>query len=119
MDQEKLAQDVDAGNAAIHVHQHQHLPRPVSVADDDGARAVFGWRHRRTTYRALGVACADLPNGRFAVLVADVEAALRERAKVAPGVQRRHPQPAKVVDAADDDRALLERSGLRLAGGER
>lgn len=101
---------------AVHVHQHHHQPRPVSVADDAGAAALFGWAHKRTTYRALGVACAELPGGRFAVLVSDVEKALRERGTTTTSANT---IAVKVTTEADDDRALLERSGLKLAGGSR
>lgn len=45
----KLPQEIDVGNMPFAIHHHAYLPRPVSVADDEQARATFGFKHKRTT----------------------------------------------------------------------
>jgi hypothetical protein len=108
MTSKKLTELIDAGQSTLQVHQHRHEPRPLAVCDDDAAARYLGLPgHKRHTYKALGVAMADLPGGRFAVLVADVEAALRARGVA----DTSRPTPA----AADDDlAAIVGRSGLRM-----
>lgn len=110
MTAQKVPHAIDAGNGAVHVHQHVHAPRPLSVADNEGALRTFGFPHRRQTYRAIGVPVTELPDRRFAVLVADVEAALRARGaapEVAPPQERSNEDPA------------LARAGFRIVGGGR
>jgi hypothetical protein len=104
-DQTKLA-----GEQALVIHQHRHEPRPLAVADDDAAQRYLGLRHKAHTYRALGVPMTPLPGGRFAVLLADVERALRARAAAAPS-------PATADDL--DSIASAAAAGLRLVGGRR
>ncbi len=107
MTSQKLPDSIDAGQSALHVHQHRHEPRPLAVCDDDAAARYLGLPgHKRHTYKALGVAMTDLPNGRFAVLVADVEAALRAR-----GVAETSRETAT---AEEPLAAIVARSGLRM-----
>ncbi|MFO0553479.1 MAG: hypothetical protein U0271_34165 [Polyangiaceae bacterium] len=109
----KAPAEVDAGAGAVVVHVTRIEPRPLAVSEDETSQREFGWKHRRRIYRALGVPIAELPNGRFAVLVADVEAALRARAASKPAPRATSPE-------ASDDDALLARAGLRrVAGGRR
>lgn len=88
------------------IHQHMHAPRPVAVSTEEDAQRYLGIRHARHTYRHLGVRVTDLPGGRFAVLVEDVEKALRARGRdvIAGGA------PSVSVDAA----SVLEQNGFRM-----
>ncbi len=86
------------------IHQHHHEARPVSITTEEGAQRWLDMHHKRHTYKALGVPMADLPGGRFAVLVEDVERAIRERGRAIVT----DPKPT------DDVRTVMERAGLRM-----
>lgn len=90
--------------APVVIHQHTHEARPVSITSEDGAQRWLDMPHKRHTYKLLGVPIAELPNGRFAVLLEDVERAIRERGRAVVTA----PQPT------DDVRTVLERAGLRM-----
>ncbi len=91
----------------VHVHKHVHMPRPLAVSNDEDAARFLGVPHRRHTYKALGVPVTELPGGRFAVLLVDVEQALRARG-AAPS------QPTPTSSDEPDIEALAARAGLRV-----
>lgn len=98
-------------------------PTPVSVGDDETARQLFGFSHKRLNYKALGVAVVDMPGERFVVSVVDVQAALADRGRVVPPTAKLSPPRRVSAPPADDktsriDRAL-DRAGLKLAGSSR
>jgi hypothetical protein len=97
-------------DVVVHHHVHRHEPRPVAVACDEDAKRWLGLPHKPHTYKALGVPTTPLPGGKFAVLVADVEKALRDRAAVAP-------PPATEPDSVEEiaTRAATA-AGLRTGG---
>lgn len=88
---------------SIVIHKYLLAPRPLAVSNDEDALKFLGIPHKRHTYAKLGVAVTDLPDRRFAVLVADVEEALRAR-----GVRATKP----TNEASDVDADALEAAAL-------
>jgi hypothetical protein len=90
----------------IHVHQPPK-PVPITISNDEDAKTYLGLSHKRTVYRHLGVPVTELPSSRFAVLVKDVEKALRERGAV--------PKRETSRRADADLLAAIAASGLRVS----
>lgn len=108
-----------SSDASVVVHHHHVEARPVSVSTEEGAQRWLDLPHRRLVYQRLGVPIVELPNGKFCVLVDEVEKALRAGGVQTPPKER----PARATSSArlsDEELAAeLARSGLRLVGGRK